>query len=179
VEAPKVEEKKEVAKKEPVQKKKEPKKEKKEKTAEELELEEELRRVEAEDALAKRAAANVAEAAAAGKPHVNVVFIGHVDHGKSTLSGAILLACGMIDKRDIQKLQSDAENEGRESWWKAFLMDTNPEERSKGKTQETARSHFQTEEKMYTILDAPGHKVEKEKKCFFFCFCFCFNHLIF
>lgn len=37
----------------------------------------------------------------------------------------------MIDKRDIQKLQQDAEDAGRESWWKAFLMDTNPEERAK------------------------------------------------
>ncbi len=46
----------------------------------------------------------------------------------------------------------------QESWWKAFLLDTNPEERAKGKTQETARSHFETEKKMYTILDAPGHK---------------------
>jgi peptide chain release factor subunit 3 len=62
---------------------------------------------------------------------VNVVFIGHVDHGKSTMSGAILLASNMVDKREVQKLQADAEAEGRESWWKAFLMDTNPEERAK------------------------------------------------
>merc|ERR1711916_326859 len=64
----------------------------------------------------------------------------------------------MIDKREVQKLQADADAQGRTSWWKAFLMDTNPEERSKGKTQETARSHFETKDKMYTILDAPGHK---------------------
>lgn len=93
-----------------------------------------------------------------GKPHINVVFIGHVDHGKSTMSGAILLACGMVNARDVEKLQKDAEAAGRDSWWKAFLLDTNPEERAKGKTQETARSHFQTANKMYTILDAPGHK---------------------
>lgn len=57
-----------------------------------------------------------------GKPHINVVFIGHVDHGKSTMSGAILLACGMIDKREIQKLQSDAAEAGRDSWWKVSVV---------------------------------------------------------
>ena len=106
----------------------------------------------------RQAALETLPPAAVGKPHVNVVFIGHVDHGKSTMSGAILLANNMVDKREVQKLQADAEAEGRESWWKAFLMDTNPEERAKGKTQETARSHFETAAKLYTILDAPGHK---------------------
>lgn len=43
-------------------------------------------------------------------------------------------------------------------FFQAFLLDTNPDERAKGKTQETARAHFSTEAKMYTILDAPGHK---------------------
>jgi peptide chain release factor subunit 3 len=118
------------------------------------ELAAELARVEEEDRLSSQPIAAIP----AGKPHVNVVFIGHVDHGKSTMSGAILLASNMVDKREVQKLQADAEAEGRESWWKAFLMDTNPEERAKGKTQETARSHFETNAKMYTILDAPGHK---------------------
>ncbi len=96
----------------------------------EAELAAELARVEEEDRAAGAGAA-APPSLAPGKPHVNVVFIGHVDHGKSTMSGAILLASNMVDKREIQKLQSDAEAEGRESWWKAFLMDTNPEERAK------------------------------------------------
>ena len=92
------------------------------------ELQAELRRVAEEEAAE---AAKPRLVLPDGKEHVNVVFIGHVDHGKSTLSGAILLACNMIDKREIAKLQADAEAAGRDSWWKAFLMDTNPEERSK------------------------------------------------
>ena len=40
----------------------------------------------------------------------------------------------------------------------AYIMDTNEEERAKGKTVEVGRAHFSTEKKRYTILDAPGHK---------------------
>jgi len=92
------------------------------------------------------------------RPHVNIVFIGHVDAGKSTLSGQILLKTGQVDQRTIEKFEREAKEKNRESWYLAFIMDTNEEERAKGKTVEVGRAHFCTEKKRYTLLDAPGHK---------------------
>eukprot|EP01138_Halocafeteria_seosinensis_P002295 gb/GECG01002351.1/.p1 GENE.gb/GECG01002351.1/~~gb/GECG01002351.1/.p1 ORF type:complete len:593 (+),score=109.41 gb/GECG01002351.1/:1-1779(+) len=92
------------------------------------------------------------------RPHMNVVFIGHVDAGKSTMSGQLLYATGNVDKRTINKYEKEAKTLNRESWFLAFIMDTNDEERAKGKTVEVGRAHFQTENRRFTILDAPGHK---------------------
>lgn len=91
------------------------------------------------------------------REHVNIVFLGHVDAGKSTLSGQILMLTDQVSERDIEKLKEAAEENGRGSWWAAYLMDTNPDERSKGKTVEVGRAQFSTAKKRYTILDAPGH----------------------
>ena len=92
------------------------------------------------------------------KKHINLVFIGHVDAGKSSLSGAILIECGMIDQRTIDKLKENAKKIGMASWWKSHITDTDEQEQLKGKTVETARAHFETNHKKITILDAPGHK---------------------
>mmetsp|Transcript_11797 Transcript_11797/g.35395 ORF Transcript_11797/g.35395 Transcript_11797/m.35395 type:complete len:608 (+) Transcript_11797:53-1876(+) len=92
------------------------------------------------------------------RPHLNLVFIGHVDAGKSTLSGNILYLTDHVDKRTIEKYEREAKQRNRESWFLAFIMDTNEEERAKGKTVEVGRAPFSTAEKRYTILDAPGHK---------------------
>ncbi|KAJ9542619.1 hypothetical protein OSB04_029125 [Centaurea solstitialis] len=92
------------------------------------------------------------------KRHLNVVFIGHVDAGKSTIGGQILYLSGQVDERTIQKYEKEAKDKSRESWYMAYIMDTNEEERAKGKTVEVGRAHFETEATRYTILDAPGHK---------------------
>ncbi|XP_024959025.1 eukaryotic peptide chain release factor GTP-binding subunit ERF3A-like isoform X1 [Cynara cardunculus var. scolymus] len=92
------------------------------------------------------------------KRHLNVVFIGHVDAGKSTIGGQILYLSGQVDERTIQKYEKEAKDKSRESWYMAYIMDTNEEERAKGKTVEVGRAHFETETTRYTILDAPGHK---------------------
>lgn len=92
------------------------------------------------------------------REHVNVVFIGHVDAGKSTIGGQILYLTGGVDERTIQKYEREAKEKNRESWYMAYIMDTNEEERAKGKTVEVGRALFETEAKRYTILDAPGHK---------------------
>lgn len=92
------------------------------------------------------------------KRHLNVVFIGHVDAGKSTTGGQILLLSGQVDDRTIQKYEKEAKDKNRESWYMAYIMDTNEEERVKGKTVEVGRAHFETESTRFTILDAPGHK---------------------
>lgn len=92
------------------------------------------------------------------REHINVVFIGHVDAGKSTLSGNILYLTGQVDKRTIEKYEREAVDRARESWFLAFIMDTNEEERERGKTVEVGRAHFETSNRRFTILDAPGHK---------------------
>lgn len=92
------------------------------------------------------------------KRHLNVVFIGHVDAGKSTIGGQILFLSGQVDDRTIQKYEKEAKEKSRESWYMAYIMDTNEEERAKGKTVEVGRAHFETESTRFTILDAPGHK---------------------
>eukprot|EP00824_Muranothrix_gubernata_P016057 TRINITY_DN33428_c0_g1_i1.p1 TRINITY_DN33428_c0_g1~~TRINITY_DN33428_c0_g1_i1.p1 ORF type:complete len:584 (+),score=125.65 TRINITY_DN33428_c0_g1_i1:70-1752(+) len=92
------------------------------------------------------------------REHLNVVFIGHVDAGKSTLGGQILFQTGVVDERSVQKYEREARERNRESWFLAYVLDSNEEERSRGKTVEVGRAQFETQTKRYTILDAPGHK---------------------
>jgi len=113
------------------------------------------------DAVAKEQAADVDEATLQeiyGKEHVNVIFLGHVDAGKSTLGGSILYATGMVDERTMDKYKREAKEAGRESWWLSWALDLTKEERAKGKTVEVGRGFFETEKRRYSILDAPGHK---------------------
>ncbi|KAF2729446.1 hypothetical protein EJ04DRAFT_515945 [Polyplosphaeria fusca] len=113
------------------------------------------------EALEKEQEADVDEATLAemyGKEHVNVIFLGHVDAGKSTLGGSILYATGMVDERTMDKYKREAKEAGRETWYLSWALDLTKEERSKGKTVEVGRGFFETEKRRYSILDAPGHK---------------------
>lgn len=92
------------------------------------------------------------------KEHLNIVFIGHVDAGKSTLSGRILYDTNMVDRRSIEQYTLEAKKNNRGSWFLAYILDTNAEERNKGKTVEVGRATFNTKNKRFTILDTPGHK---------------------
>ncbi|KAK6180762.1 hypothetical protein SNE40_008756 [Patella caerulea] len=92
------------------------------------------------------------------KEHINIVFIGHVDAGKSTIGGHLLYLTGMVDKRTLEKYEREAKEKNRESWYLSWALDTNSEEREKGKTVEVGRAYFETDKKHFTILDAPGHK---------------------
>ena len=92
------------------------------------------------------------------REHLNIIFIGHVDAGKSTTAGQILFLTGGVDDRTIEKYEREAKEKNRESWYMAYIMDTNEEERAKGKTVEVGRAYFETPKKRFTILDAPGHK---------------------
>uniref|UniRef100_A0A8C5CDP3 Tr-type G domain-containing protein n=1 Tax=Gadus morhua TaxID=8049 RepID=A0A8C5CDP3_GADMO len=83
------------------------------------------------------------------KEHVNVVFIGHVGQWYLT---------GMVEKRTLEKYEREAKEKNRETWYLSWALDTNQEERDKGKTVEVGRAYFETEKKHFTILDAPGHK---------------------
>ncbi|KAL1937758.1 hypothetical protein VTO73DRAFT_12911 [Trametes versicolor] len=92
------------------------------------------------------------------KEHLNIVFIGHVDAGKSTMGGNILYLSGMVDKRTMEKYEREAKEAGRDSWYLSWALDSTPQERAKGKTVEVGRAYFETDSRRYTILDAPGHK---------------------
>ena len=92
------------------------------------------------------------------KEPINVIFCGHVDAGKSTIGGQIMFLTGMVDKRTLEKYEREAKEMNRESWYLSWALDTNDEEREKGKTVEVGRAYFETEKKHFTILDAPGHK---------------------
>lgn len=92
------------------------------------------------------------------KEHLNIVFIGHVDAGKSTMGGNILFLSGTVDKRTMEKYEREAKEAGRETWYLSWALDSTPQERSKGKTVEVGRAYFETQARRYTILDAPGHK---------------------
>jgi peptide chain release factor subunit 3 len=91
------------------------------------------------DAVAKEQAADVDEETLQevyGKEHVNLIFIGHVDAGKSTLGGSLLNVTGMVDERTLEKYKKDAKEAGRETWYLSWVLDLNKEERAKGKTVE-------------------------------------------
>lgn len=94
-----------------------------------------------------------------GKDHVSIIVMGHVDAGKSTMGGNILYLTGSVDKRTVEKYEREAKDAGRQGWYLSWVMDTNKEERSDGKTIEVGRAYFETEKRRYTILDAPGHKM--------------------
>jgi peptide chain release factor subunit 3 len=106
----------------------------------------------------KMTSVNVEEMERTHKEHLNIVFIGHVDAGKSTIGGQLMFLTGMVDKRTLEKYEREAKEKGRESWYLSWALDTNDEEREKGKTVEVGRAYFETEKKHFTILDAPGHK---------------------
>ncbi|CAF0745866.1 unnamed protein product [Didymodactylos carnosus] len=92
------------------------------------------------------------------KEPVNIVFCGHVDAGKSTIGGQLMYLTGQVDKRTLEKYQNEAREKSRESWYLSWALDTNEEERDKGKTVEVGRAWFETEKKHFIILDAPGHR---------------------
>ena len=85
---------------------------------------------------------------AKAKEHMNLAFIGHVDHGKSTLVGHILLQSGAIAEKQL----SDGENKFR------FVMDKLQEERERGVTIDLAHAKFDTPKYEFTIVDCPGHR---------------------
>lgn len=92
------------------------------------------------------------------KMHVNLVFIGHVDAGKSTMGGNLLYLSGMVDQRTMDKYERESKAAGRETWALSWALDSTMQERDKGITVEVGRAFFETQTRRYTILDAPGHK---------------------
>ncbi|HIJ00954.1 MAG: elongation factor 1-alpha [Candidatus Methanomethylophilaceae archaeon] len=94
----------------------------------------------------------------AEKPHMNMVVIGHVDHGKSTLVGRLLLETGAIEPHIIEKYKKQAAEKGKGSFYFAWVMDGLKEERERGVTIDVAHKKFYTDKYYFTVIDAPGHR---------------------
>jgi elongation factor 1-alpha len=89
---------------------------------------------------------------------MNIVFIGHVDHGKSTTVGRLLLDTGHIEAHVIEKYRKEAESKGKGTFEFAWVMDALKEERERGLTIDVAHKKFNTQKYYFTIIDAPGHR---------------------
>jgi len=94
----------------------------------------------------------------AEKPHMNIVFIGHVDHGKSTTIGRLLLDTGHIQQYVIDKFKEEAASKGKSTFEFAWVMDQLKEERERGVTIDVAHKPFNTDKYYFTIIDCPGHR---------------------
>jgi len=92
------------------------------------------------------------------KAHLNLVTIGHVDHGKSTLVGRLLFDTGSIREDTLRKLKDLAKELKKETFEFAFVMDKLKEERERGLTIDIMHQRFDTKKYYFTIIDCPGHR---------------------
>ena len=92
------------------------------------------------------------------KPIINVAFVGHVDHGKSTTIGRLMFDSGAIPQQEIDKLKTIAKEHGKAGFEFAYVMDKFKEERERGVTIDLAYQKLITNKYEVTIIDAPGHK---------------------
>lgn len=92
------------------------------------------------------------------KQRVNVVIIGHVDAGKSTLMGHLLVQTGMVSDKQLHKFKKESQEKGKASFAYAWVLDEHPEERERGVTIDVGVRYFDTPNRHVTILDAPGHR---------------------
>ena len=92
------------------------------------------------------------------KPTMNIVFVGHVDHGKSTCVGQLVFQSGIVPEQEMKKLRDEAEKQGKPGFEFAYIMDRIKEERERGVTIDLAYQKIITPKRHITIIDAPGHK---------------------
>jgi elongation factor 1-alpha len=93
------------------------------------------------------------------KPHLNLIIIGHVDHGKSTMTGHLLYDTGNVDEKTIAKYADESNKLGAGETFKfAWVLDTLKEERERGVTIDLRFEKFETDKVFFTIIDAPGHR---------------------
>jgi len=88
---------------------------------------------------------------------LRIVFVGHVDHGKSTLIGRILHDTDSLPEGKIDMVKKACAAEGMEFEF-AFVLDALLEEQKQNVTIDTTEIRFKTKRRKYTIIDAPGHK---------------------
>ena len=94
----------------------------------------------------------------AEKDLINVVFIGHVDHGKSTTVGRLLYDGGALSEQEYRKLEEEAKSRGKGTFVFAYVMDNLKEERERGVTIDVSYKRFEAQKHTFTIIDAPGHR---------------------
>ena len=93
------------------------------------------------------------------KPHLNLVVTGHVDNGKSTCVGHLMVDMGVIDQRTIDAFAKESEATGKGDTFKyAWVLDSIKDERDRGITIDLAFQKFETPKFFYTLIDAPGHR---------------------
>src|ERR1043165_4850080 len=96
---------------------------------------------------------------ASKKPHMNLVVVGHVDNGKSTIVGHLMVDMGVIDQRTIESYAKESEATGKGDTFKyAWVLDSIKDERDRGITIDLAFQKFETQKFFYTLIDAPGHR---------------------
>jgi bifunctional enzyme CysN/CysC len=110
-----------------------------------------------EKANAQRSTSNAERSTPNIEPNLRVVFVGHVDHGKSTLIGRILHDTGSLPEGKIEEIKKACAAEGMEFEF-AFLLDALLEEQKQNVTIDTTEIPFRTARRRYAIIDAPGHK---------------------
>ncbi len=92
------------------------------------------------------------------KEHLNLVVIGHIDHGKSTTVGRLMFDSGNLTDQQLRKFKEMAEAHGKGGWEFAYVMDNLKEERERGITIDLAHKKFSTPKYDFTMIDAPGHR---------------------
>lgn len=92
------------------------------------------------------------------KPHMNIVFVGHIDHGKSTTVGRIFYDTGAVSQQELDKLKKEAESLGKATFEFAYVTDATKEERKRGITIDLTHMKFETGKYYFTVIDAPGHR---------------------
>ncbi len=100
---------------------------------------------------------SVKHPASSGEATLRVVFVGHVDHGKSTLIGRILSDTNSLPEGKLEQVQRACAAENMEFEF-AFLLDALLEEQEQNITIDTTQIPFKTAKRNYMIIDAPGHK---------------------
>lgn len=96
--------------------------------------------------------------AASKKEKINLVTIGHVDSGKSTSTGHLIVKSGGFDERTLEKYKKEAEAMGKGSFAYAWILDKLKAERARGITINITLNQFNTPKYNCTIIDAPGHR---------------------
>ena len=96
---------------------------------------------------------------ASKKPHLNMIVTGHIDNGKSTTMGHLLMDLGLVDERTIAAHAAESEKTGKGDTFKyAWVMDNIKDERERGITIDLAFQKFESAKYFFTLIDAPGHR---------------------
>ncbi|KAK8976298.1 hypothetical protein V6N11_007785 [Hibiscus sabdariffa] len=89
---------------------------------------------------------------------LNLAIVGHVDSGKSTLSGRLLHLLGRISQKEMHKYEKESKLQGKGSFAYAWALDESAEERERGITMTVAVAYFDSKRYHVVVLDSPGHK---------------------